>query len=270
MAKYDEYAQKYQDNLEGEIDEAAVESEHRQTDNAGNELPERFRDKSPAEIARSYEELEKAFSRQGNDLGELRRTVDQFMALQSEANSQEETSEKAEPISIDDLYDDTDNSIRRVVREEAGSRLEQLEQALAEERFNARLESLDSKYEGWREVAESPQFVEWVNSAPYRARIAAEARESMDVDAAETLLSMYYDLNQVSSENNERRRDEQLRQATLESSGPEQPEMVETFSRAELMQKRIAAKQGDPEATTWLKKNQERIAIAYEEGHITD
>lgn len=273
MAKYEDYVQKYQDGLQNEIDNAAEEAEHRQAENAGDDLPERFRGKSAAEIAHSYAELERKFSQQGNDLGELRRTVDEFMRLQSETTSTQEETPEATPVDLDALYDDTDGTLRRVAKEETrevSDRVAALEAELARERLKARLQAMDSKFENWRETAESPEFVDWVNSSPYRARIAQEARERGDVDAAEALLSMYYDVKGAQAQQRQRRTDEQLRNATLETGGPEVPAEVQTFSRAELMQKRVAAKQGDPDAATWLTKNREAIAIAYEEGHITD
>lgn len=272
MAKYEDYVQKHVDGLQEEIDDAALETEHRNAENAGEDLPERFRGKSAAEIANSYAELERKFSQQGNDLGELRRTVDEFMRLQSETTLQEETPQ-AQPVDIDSLYDDTDGTLRRVAREETkevSSRIEALEQQLAEERRNARLAQMDSKFEGWRETAESPQFVEWVNSSPYRARVAAQARENGDIDAAETLLALYYDAQGAQQQRRQQATEQDLRNATLESGGPEVPAEVESFSRAKLMQTRVAAKQGDPDAIAWLQANREAIAIAYEEGHITD
>jgi ribosomal protein L29 len=270
MAKYEDYLQK-QDELEGEIQEAAEDHQERvENPDAANALPERFRDKTPEEIAASYIELEKRFSQQGNDLGTLRQTVDQFMKLQSEAATTEPTEPEADPLSVDDIYDNPDEAIRRVVREEAGSKIEQLERQLAEERFNTQMQGLDAKYPGWREKAQSPEFLEWVQSSPYRARMAQAADVQNDIQAADDLIGMYYELSGAAQQAQEFQRDQQLQQATLESSGPEQPEMVDTFSRADLMNARIAAKRGDQQAITWLNANREAIAIAYEEGHITD
>lgn len=269
MAKYEDYLKK-QDELEGEIQEAAEDHQERvENPEAANALPERFQGKSAEEIASSYVELEKRFSQQGNDLGVLRQTVDQFMALQSEAANQT-TEPEADPLSVDDIYDNPDEAIRRVVREEAGSKIEQLEAALAEERFNTQMQGLDHKYPGWREKAQSPEFLEWVQSSPYRARMAQAADQLNDIAAADDLIGMYYDMTGTAQQQAEFQRDQELSQATLETSGPEQPEMVDTFSRSDLMNARIAAKRGDPEAQTWLNKNREAIAIAYEEGHITD
>jgi hypothetical protein len=266
MAKYEDYFEK-SDELQNEISEAAEDHAERVENPA---LPERFQGKTPEEIAASYVELEKRFSQQGNDLGTMRATVDEFMRLQSEAAKPDEPAQEADPISVDDLYDAPDEAIRRVVREEAGGKIADLEAQLAEERFNAQVSGLESRYPGWREKAQSPEFAEFVQATPYRARMAHSVQTQNDLAAAEDLLAMYYDHTGATAQAEQLQRDQTLQQASLESGGPVQPAMVDTFSRSELMSKRVAAKQGDPEADRWLKVNAEAIAIAYEEGHITD
>lgn len=267
MAKFADYAQK-QDELAQEIEQAQQDHQER-VENPDNAIPERFRNKTAAEIAASYVELERKFSQQGNDLGQLRSTVDTWMKLQSE-RTDETTASKANPLSTDDLYDNPDEAVRRVVREETGTKIAELEAQLEAERWNAKLKELDGQYPGWRDVANTQEFVDWVAGSQYRLRLVQAADQQKDLAAASDLLEMYYDVKKqkAPSDNFERNRD--LRNASLESGGASQPEMVETFSRADLMSARIAAKHGDQKAIAWLNKNREAIAIAYEEGHITD
>ena len=266
MANYEEYAEKHLDPLQEEITDAQEQAEHRE-ENAGTELPERFRDKTPEEIAASYVELERKFSQQGNDLGVLRQTVDKFMELQSTQELDEPTPE-ADPVTVDDIYEDPEAAIRKVVQKEtatAQDKIAELEAQLQIERYNAQLDTLDGKYEGWRDVASSEEFRAWVHEQPYRMRMAQMA-EAQDITAADGLMGLWYDSKGQAGA----QRQADLRNASLESGGPVQPEMVETFSRAELMNHRVAAKMGDTESIAFLKSNAEAIAIAYEEGHITD
>jgi hypothetical protein len=58
--------------------------------------------------------------------------------------------------------------------------------------------------------------------------------------------------------------------ASLEGPSATPVTSDEVFSRAELMLKRVQAKQGNRAAAEWMKQNAERIAIAYEEGRIVD
>jgi hypothetical protein len=270
MANYEDYAEKQDDTLQGEIDKAAEQTQDRK-DNSGFEMPERYQNKTVEEIAQMHMNSEQKLSTQGNDLGELRRTVDTFMELQSQANPEPETPQ-ATPVTVDDLYDDPDAALRRVVQEEtaqSSGKIAELEQALQAERYNSQLTSLDGKYEGWRDQAVSTEFVEWVQSSPARVRIAQMA-EQHDVSAADDLMSMWYETNNARGSQDAAQRNEQLRNASLETSGSALPDMVDTFSRADLMNHRINAKRGDSDSLAYLKSNAEAIAIAYEEGHITD
>ena len=87
MASYAEYRAKYQepkatddDALTTQIDEAAQAQTAREQ--AADNLPERFAGKTAAEIAASYSELESAYGRQSQTLGDQRKQLDSL--LQSE------------------------------------------------------------------------------------------------------------------------------------------------------------------------------------------
>lgn len=271
MAKFEEYAEKYlnTDGLDAEIEQAAQESTDRKADNPT--LPERFQGKSAEEIAASYTELETAYSRQGNDLGQLRTTMDEFIRLQSQPAPQQEIP-KADPVSIDDIYDDPNAAIRKVVDEVAGDKIAKLEAALETERFNGQMAGLDAKYDGWRNLGQTPEFVNWAQSNSYRARMAAEGNAG-DLGAADALLEMWYDQHGPAAQEKERaQRDTSLRNAELESGGTDGGFDDDDWrmSRHEIMTHRIAAKRGDQTSDMWLKSNAERIAIAYEENRVTD
>jgi hypothetical protein len=271
MAKYEEYAEKHDDTLQSEIDDAATQAQDRKENPESFELPERYQGKTVEEIAQMHMNVEQKLSSQGNDLGELRRTVDTFMELQSQSTPEPETP-KAEPVTVDDLYDDPDAAVRRVVDEAmspSADKIAELEAALQVERYNAQLTSLDGKYEGWRVDAGSQEFIDWVQASPARMRIANMA-EQRDLSAADDLMGLWYETNGVQGQLADAQRDEQLRNASLESGGPVQTPGVDTFGRADLMNHRIAAKRGDVDSIAYLKSNAEAIAIAYEEGHITD
>jgi len=266
MAKFEEYAAK-QDQLTSEIDEAAKGTENRQSDNSP--LPERFKGKTAEEIAHSYEELERLSSRQGNDLGVMRKTMDEFIKLQSGITSQPEPVD-AKPASIDDLYADADAVIRRVVKEETGTRIEQLENQLAKARLDTGMNEFDTKYPGWRKEAESQEFRDWVLQSNYRVRMAQAADQRGDIVAAEDLVVMWRDRKDAKVTQDNVQRDKALRNATLEQSGPESPYIGESYSRADVVRATVQAKRGDENAITWLKKHRAGIAQAYNDGTITD
>ena len=268
--KYEDYARKQEDELETEIQEASEASESRQAENS-IEIPDRFKDKSIEDVIKSYTELEKAYSRQGNDLGEYRKLSEQLLSLESASGSKQNETQ-SEDISIDALYDDPKGTIEKVVSQ----RVSGLEQQLYQERFNDRLAQMSSKYDGWQEEVRTPEFVNWVQewaNTPVRQRLVM-AGDQGDLDAAEEVLLSYYEKKQLSQQarQSERKakRDADLAKGTLESGSPDSPESDTTFSRKKLLDLRIRAKQGDRKASEFLKENQVDIARAYAEGRLVD
>lgn len=272
MANIADYIEK-DESLESEIQEAADKQDQR--DDEGFQIPDRFRKKTKADIAASYVELEKAYSQQGNDLGSLRTTVDKMLELQSQTSSTSpEQDSTADLVTVDDLYEDADGNIRRVAREEASNEVEALKTEVEVLKRDKALSALNTKFPDWQSLAQSPEFMNWVRENDYRSRLAVQADQNFDFDAAEVLLGMYYDTNapteQEVVETPEVDNSQQLRDAMLESTSPPPTELVDTFSRFDLMEKRIASKRGDRKAERWLAANAESIANAYAEGRIVD
>lgn len=269
MASYADYAKK-QDELETEILDAASATQDRK-DNPDTTIPERFRNKSAEEIAQSYVELERKFSQQGNDLGQMRKTLDEFIRLQSEAMvTKPDPEDDEKPKTIDDLYTDAEGTIRDVVAKEAGERLERVERELATNKVREELEALTQEFPSWRTDVESPGFIEWIKKDPIRQQTALIASQHNNTAAARSLISTWYEVNAAKQATEKVQREAQLRDGSLEGSGGSHGGTAQVFSRRALMEKRVAAKRGDEAAQQYLFDNREAIAIAYEEGRISD
>lgn len=268
MARYEDYVKESNEAIEEEIlDASEAQVERVSLEGVPDSVVDRFEGKSQQEVLQSYSELEKAFSTQGNKMGELRRSFDEYVNLQSQPS---EPDPAYEPVTADDMYDDPDNAVARVVKEHTGDKLNALEKELAELRIGNKLSDFDRKFPDARKLATTDEFAQWVQASPYRQRLAQNA-DAYDFDAAEELFGLYSDSTQVTVDSQEAtRRDQQLRDASLESAGPETARLDETFSRADIINAKLNAKYGQREAQVWLQKNAEAIAIAYEEGRVVD
>lgn len=268
MAKYADYVK---DQLDNEIEDASQNQQVRQeTPHQGFEMPKQFEGKSPEEIAASYMELQKLNSKQAQDLGSMRKTVDTLMSLQSQPTAEPPAEPQEPAVDIDAIYDNPEEAISRVAKKTVGSQIEKLEKALEEKEREAALTQFEENYGDWRETANSPEFLEWVQGSPYRLRLA-QAADAYDFDAANDLFAMYEDhTGTAQAAEAEATRNQQLNDATLETSSPGTIDTDETFSRQNLMDARIAAQKGDASARQWLAANGDAIALAYEEGRITD
>jgi hypothetical protein len=172
---------------------------------------------------------------------------------------------------VDDLYDDADGQIRRLAREESSSRIEALEKRLAQQETEKGLGKIDANYPNWRRDAQTPEFLDWVREKKSRVMLI-QAADALDFEAAEELLGSYYDqhveapVETTVADSTQ----QQLRDATLESGSPAPTELVDQYSRSELMEYRIAANQGSHQAQRFLTAHADAIAQAYAEGRIVD
>ena len=268
MAKYADYVQK-QSQVEQEL-----QTQPAKTFNIPDSVKTRFLGKSPEEIMESFAEAQALISRQGQELGELRKTTQTLIELQSKPVVQPEPSPEPEKgVTVDDLYDDTEGAITKVVKKstkDTSERIEALEKELAQRRAQDVEGDLERRYPGWKVEASKPEFLEWVKASPVRLRLA-KAADSYDLDSANDLLELWYDRKQVIGKvAADFTREQQFRDATLESSSPSDIEHVNTYKRHELTEKRIAAINGNQQAQRYLETHAEDIRLAYREGRVTD
>lgn len=256
------------ESLEHEIQEAGGNAEARELAAQELTVPDKFRDKSPEDIIKSYQELEKAYGRQAQTVGQLRKAVDQMLEFRDSSSSARE--EPPKPLSVDDIYENPDDAVRRVVREETTGKLKEVQEELARTRRELTLKEFEARHPNWRETVKDPAFANWVEERPHRLRLAAAA-DQYDFDAAEELFGLYEEATAGRRASEEsQRRDQQLSQAGLETGSAAPAPKGKTFSRYELMQKRIAANRGNRDAAMWLQSNAEAVQRAYAEGRIVD
>ena len=267
MAKFEDYVK---DDLDNEIGDAEKQAAERKAEET---IPDRFKGKSKAEIAASYVELQALNSQQANDLGSMRQSVDQLLDLQSQKTSSPEPVVTAPPVTVDDLYDDADGQIRRLAREESSDRIDALEKKLAAREANDGLKDITHKFPTWRTDVQDPGFLAWVQEKRSRVMLI-QAADALDFEAAEELLGSYYDsiapAPAADNDEDEAEVQRQLADATLESGSPAPTDLVDSYSRSELMEIRISANQGNLKAERYLAAHADSIANAYAEGRIVD
>jgi len=268
MAKFEEYAERHvgTDGLSQEIEDAQRQTEEKRSVET---VPDRFAGKTREEIAAAWVEADKAMSRQGNELGELRRTVNDLSTKLKEV--QEQPKREPTPVTIDELYEDPNKAIRRVVEEDTNHRIEQLEQEVKAAQTAAMVAEgrriFETKHPNYKDTMTDPDFLGWIKGSNIRVALASAADQG-NFEAADELFSTYKDLKQVKTTKSPPR-SEAARQVALERSGGGNPAPNETYSRHELQEKRIAAQRGDRKAAAWLAANADSISSAYAEGRLS-
>jgi len=226
------------------------------------DLPEKFKGKSPAEIAKAYEEQEKLMSRQANELGELRKSVNELIQRElEEAKSAKEASKMEAALEYDDLIDNPETSIRRVVTPEIEAvkkEFNQFKAQQAQEKFKA-------EHPDFMEIAASAEFQGWVSDSPFRTRMFYAA-DAGDLEAARDLFNEYKSRNYSVTEATglpAAGRDKALKAVTTESGNATGSAKRKMYRRSDLVNLRLR----DPEA--YNAKSAE-ITQAYLEKRVID
>ena len=181
-------AEQQQDQAEPEPQtETEVESQQ-------DDIPEKYRGKTPAELIRMHQEAEKFASRQGNEVGELRKVVDDFIMSQTVARKDE-----AEPTEISsdpvDFFTDPEAAIQRAIDNHPKMRqAEQAGQALSK---SAAMAELRNRHPDFESVVANPEFQEWVTSKQGLKDLFIKADQRFDVGAGDTLLSLWKERTQA-------------------------------------------------------------------------
>ena len=87
------------DSLEDSVSEETQES--KEVAQESDDIPKEYKDKTPSELIKMHQEAVSKIGQQGNEVGELRRIVDDFILKQS-------TKEAPEPAEEVDFFSDPD------------------------------------------------------------------------------------------------------------------------------------------------------------------
>lgn len=238
--------------LESASEETTGEQQQEQTP----KIPEKFQGKSAEELVDMYTNLESAYSKQGNELGEYRSYVHDLLKSQVAAD----TTPKSEPQPEPDWEYEPDKAAGQLVEKEVGkvdNRVDQLEKRLA-------LKDFESKYPNYQKDSSSPEFLEWAQSSPYRNNLLQKNLNGIDFDAASELLDSWAErqelLNQ-SKDGEKADRQEQLKKASMEKSSSAGGSRKRMWTSREI----IDMRKFHPDE---YNKHKDEISRAYDEGRV--
>ena len=168
---------------EAEQPEEVVEEPQAQQETE-DDIPDRYRGKSIKEIARMHQEAEKLIGRQGNDLGELRRIVDDFIKAQTISKVQADVPDEEDV----DIFSDPTKFVNKAVQNHP--EVKQAKELALQMKQQTVMTRLNEKHPNFMEVVGSPDFQEWVAASKVRTELFTRAN-SYDYDSADELLSTW-------------------------------------------------------------------------------
>ena len=249
-------------SLEETTEEYVEEAEEPTQDEPEDDIPEKYRGKTAAEIAKMHMEAEKALGRQGGEVGELRKIVDDFVKAQLDTKTAP-AQPQVEPDEEVDWYLDPQKAVEKAISNHP--KLREAEQVTAEMRRSKALNELGQKHPDYMNILQDAKFIEWVQGSRVRQQLLAQADQNYDVEAADELLAIWkgqsaVTQSAVAQEKTERKK--QVKSASTGSvSGSGEGPSRKIYRRADI----IKLMQTDPDRYMTLS---DEIAQAYAEGRV--
>lgn len=197
------------------------------------ELPDKYKDKPVEELVRMHQEAEKLLGRQGAEVGELRRAVDDLLKTKlDEFKGGNEVEDQEEDF---DFYENPKEAVNRTL--EKSETIQQMKQMLAQQQQAEVLKMIENKYPNYRDTIQNENFVEWIKASKVRTELLQRA-DKYDLDAALELLGNWKELKgtvEKVKEVNEKDRKLQRKAASTGGGGSSEPVSRKIYRRTDLV-----------------------------------
>jgi predicted RNA-binding protein YlqC (UPF0109 family) len=222
-----------------------------------DDIPEKYKGKDVKEIIRMHAEAEKLIGRQGSEVGELRKVVDEFIKAQTSTKQQTQVEDQEI-----DFFADPNQAVARAI--ENHPKIKQAEQVALQMRQAETVNLLKQNHPDYMQTVEDPAFQNWVASSKIRTRLFAEAH-AYDYDSADELLSTWKERQQVAKATVDAEKTDRQRQlkaaSTVMAQGNDEAPSKKIYRRADI----IRLMQTDPDRYDSM---QDEIMAAYREGRV--
>ena len=151
---------------------------------AEDDVPEKYKGKSTAEIVRMHQEAEKLLGKQSGEVGELRSVVDSYIQTQLDSTPPPTQETEAEDI---DFFSDPDKAVERAIANHPS--IKKAEAANLNNQRHTAQSKLQSRHPDMNEIVQDGKFVDWIKSSKIRTQLFAQADRQYDYDAADELFT---------------------------------------------------------------------------------
>lgn len=215
------------------LEELEEEGTVEQVQEPEDDLPEKYRGKTAKEIALMHQEAEKLIGKQGSEVGELRKVVDDFIKTQSLKEAKKE-----EPELDDDVFFTNPNEAVKKAIDNHPS-VKEAKQASLAMRQQEVLNKLATKHPNFMATVQDPSFADWVKSSRVRTELFARAETQFDFDAADELLTTWQERQNVAkqvTETSKLDKQNQLKAANVSSQGSTEQVSKKKYRRSDIIE----------------------------------
>lgn len=218
-----------------------------------DDLPDKYKGKSIKEIVQMHQEAERFLGRQGSEVGELRKIVDNFIKGQSTETHQ------PEPV---DFFTDPEKATASAI--ENHPKVKQAEEFADTYRKQTALTNLTNKHPDMQSIVQDTAFQSWVTASKIRTKLFQEADQNYDYDSADELFSLWKERQQVVNQTKEvekASRKQAVKSASTGNARGTGESSRKVYRRADI----IKLMREDPERYSSLS---DEILTAYREGRV--
>lgn len=174
------------DSLEESVSEETQES--KEVAQVSDDIPKEYQNKTPAELIKMHQEAMGKIGQQGNEVGELRKIVDDFILKQS-------TKEAPEPAEEVDFFSDPDKAVENKISNHP--LIKEMRETSLRTKQDQSKQALLSKHPDAAQIVQDPQFIEWVRGSEIRRELLTRADQQYDTNAADELFSTWKQMQQI-------------------------------------------------------------------------
>lgn len=249
--------------LEGEIkalEELELKEEVQQAapPEPAEEIPDKYKNKSLNDIVRMHQEAEKMLGRQANEVGELRKVVDDFITKQTELVSSKKT-----PAEEVDFFADPKTAVNQSI--ESHPAFQELRTLTAQQRQATAQAEMLRRHPDATQLVSDTKFQEWIGASKVRQALLLKADKEYDVDAADELFSLWKErqnlVKQTASSEMSARKDTVRKASTGSAATASEPANRKKYRRQDI----INLMRDDPDRYAALAAE---IRQAYAEGRV--
>ena len=166
------------------IEELGQGASQEPTSEPEDDIPEKYKGKSTAEIVRMHQEAEKLLGKQSGEVGELRSVVDSYIQTQLDTTPVQETPPEDEDI---DFFSDPDKAVERAIANHPS--IKKAEETTRSNQRNTAMSQLQSRHPDMEQIVQDSKFVEWIKASKIRTQLFAQADRQYDYEAADELFT---------------------------------------------------------------------------------
>jgi len=243
--------QEDEDNTVEELE--TVDSQEQPTE---EDIPDKYRGKSAADLVRMHQEAERMLGRQSGEVGELRKVVDEFVMSQS--TKKEETVDEEV-----DYFSDPEKAIQQAIEKHPA--VQEAQKASMDMKKSSAQAMLKEKHPDMADILTDEKFVAWVGESQFRTNLLQQADRNFDYQAADEIFSLWKDrqslIGQTVNAEKSSRNAAVKSASTGGASGTSESSSKKIFRRADI----IKLMKNDPDRYSAMS---EEIMLAYQEGRV--